>query len=80
MVAHQTIGMHLPIGLLARLGQCLEEILPVHIVEINVLAPIPAAHHMVDGSSKIDSQLTRHTLLFSYRRPNAKDKMNLSMA
>jgi len=73
MIAHQTIGMHLPIGLLARLGQCLEEILPVHIVHIDVLAPIPTAHHMVDGSRKIDSQLARHSLLFSYRRPNVKN-------
>ena len=72
MVAHQTIGMHLPIGLLARLGQSLEEILPVHIVQIDVLAPVPAAHHMLDGTGKIDSDLPRHGLLLSYRRPDVK--------
>ncbi|MCG3775204.1 MAG: hypothetical protein JW395_2033 [Nitrospira sp.] len=74
MVTHQTIGMHLPIGLLARLGQSLEEILPVNIVQINVLAPVPAAHHMVDGTGKIDSHLPRHGLLLS----NIVDRMQRS--
>ena len=41
--------MHLPIGLLARLGQSLEEILPVHIVQIKVLAPVPAAQSPVQA-------------------------------
>jgi hypothetical protein len=70
----------LPIGLLARPGQSLEEILPDHIVQINVLALIPAAHQMVDGSRKINSQLAHHSLLFSYRGPNVKEKMHQSMA
>jgi hypothetical protein len=33
MIAQQTIGMHLPARLLAGLGQRLNEVLPIHIVE-----------------------------------------------
>jgi len=47
VVAHQAIGMHLPTRLLARFSQRLDEIVPVHIVEKNVLAAISPAHHMI---------------------------------
>ena len=33
--------MHLKTGLLARFGQRLEEILPIHIIQENVLSPVP---------------------------------------
>jgi hypothetical protein len=72
MVAHQTIGMHPPIGLLARFGQGLEEILPVHVVPIDVPAPVPAAHHMVDGPGKIDTHLPWHGWLVSGHGPSLK--------
>jgi hypothetical protein len=39
--------MNLPIGLLTCLGQRFQKILTVHVILVNVLAPIPAAHHMV---------------------------------
>jgi hypothetical protein len=39
----QAIGMNLEPGLLAGLSQCLDEILPVHIVEKNILAAITPA-------------------------------------
>jgi len=35
VIAHQAIGMALPTGLLRSLGQRLEEIVPVHLVEIS---------------------------------------------
>jgi hypothetical protein len=60
MIVHQAIGMNLPPGLLAGFGEGLEEILPVHIVEEDVLAPVTAAHDVVNGAWKFDSQFSRH--------------------
>jgi hypothetical protein len=47
--------MHLPIGLLTRLSQRFEKILPIHVSVVNVLTPIPTAHHMVERSRIINS-------------------------
>ena len=52
--------MHLPAGFLARLGQCLEEILPVHIVQVDVLAAVATAHYMIHGTKVLDAQLAGH--------------------
>ena len=41
LVAHQTKGVDLPAGLLAGLGQCLEEIMPAHIIEENGFTSVP---------------------------------------
>jgi hypothetical protein len=35
----------LPIGLSTRLRERFEKILPIHVIVVNVLAPIPATHH-----------------------------------
>jgi hypothetical protein len=43
VIAHQAIGMHLKTRLLTGLGQCLEEVQPIHIILENILPPIPAA-------------------------------------
>ena len=47
MVPHEAIGIRLPIGLLAGLGQCLEETVTIYVIQKNVLTPISATH---DGS------------------------------
>ena len=47
MIPHQTVGVHLPIGLLASLGQSLQEAPPVCVVPQDLLAPVPAIHQMV---------------------------------
>ena len=47
--------MHLPAGFLACLGHGLEKVLPVNVVQENVLTPIPAAHDMINGSGELDS-------------------------
>jgi hypothetical protein len=60
VITHQTIGMHLPIGFLARLGERFEKILPIHIIVVYVLAPIPSTHYVMDRSRIINSQLTGH--------------------
>jgi hypothetical protein len=79
MVAHQTIGTHLPVCLLTRFGKCLEEILPVHIILIDALSPVPSAHHMVDSSGIIDSQLPWHGFFLSFQRPIVKPVMKRPM-
>ena len=60
VIGHQTIRMHLPIGFLARLGQRLDEVLPVHVVQENLLPPVATAHHVIHGPRILDAQLARH--------------------
>ena len=50
VVAHQAIGMDLETGLLAGLGQRFEKVLPIHIIQIDVLAPVPTTHDVVNGA------------------------------
>jgi hypothetical protein len=45
----------LPIGLLTRLRERFEKILPIHVIVVNILAPISATHHMMDRSRIINS-------------------------
>ncbi len=45
VVGHEAVRMYLPTGLEAGLRQGLQEILAVHVIEVNVSAAIPAAHH-----------------------------------
>ena len=42
VIGHKAVGMDLPVGFLASLSQGLDEILPVHIVEEDSLAPVAA--------------------------------------
>jgi hypothetical protein len=60
MVAHQAIRMDLECGLLAGFSQGFEEILPVHIIQKNIFAPVAPAHHMVNGIGILDSHFSRH--------------------
>src|SRR5713226_3284176 len=60
MVAHQAIGVDLPPGLLAGLGEGLEEIVPIHVVQVDLLAAIATAHDMVHRPGILDAHLTRH--------------------
>jgi hypothetical protein len=55
VVAHQTIGMHPPICFLTGFRQRFEEILPVHLIMVNILTPIPTTHHMMNRSRIINS-------------------------
>ena len=58
--AHQTIGRHLKARFLARFGQRLWEILPVHILQKNVLPPVATAHDVVNGPRIFHSHCARH--------------------
>jgi hypothetical protein len=52
--------MHLPIGFLARFGQRLDEVLPVHVIQEDLLAPVATAHHLIHRPRILDAQLARH--------------------
>jgi len=60
MVAHQAVRMDLPIRLLADFGEGLKEILPVDIIQKNVLPPVSPAHNVVHRARILDAQLPRH--------------------
>jgi hypothetical protein len=47
-VAHQAIGLNLPAGFLASLGQGLQKILAVEVAQENGLAAVAAAHDVVN--------------------------------
>jgi hypothetical protein len=55
MVAHQAVSVHLPVALLARFGQCLEKLLPIHIIEVYVVPPISTTHDVVNGTRIFNS-------------------------
>ena len=48
VITHQTVSMHLPVGFLACRGKCLDEVLPVNVIEEYILPPIIAAHGVRD--------------------------------
>ena len=55
--------MHLPVGLLPRLRQRLNEIVPVSIVQEDAIAAIASAHYVIHHSGVLDTQLARHVSL-----------------
>ena len=52
--------MDLPAGLLARLGQGLQEIMAIHIIQEDVLLSVSPAHHMTDGTGILNARLAWH--------------------
>src|SRR5437016_5345793 len=60
MIAHQTVGVHLPPGLLASCAQGLEKISPIPIIAKDLFTPIAPTHQMIDRPFVLNSQLPRH--------------------
>jgi hypothetical protein len=58
--------MHLPIGFLARFSQRLDEVLPVHGIQENLLPPVATAHHVIHSPRILDAQLARHADIQDY--------------
>ena len=52
--------MHLPCGFLASLGEGLEQILPIYVVQTDFLPTVSPAHHVIHGPGVLDAQLARH--------------------
>jgi hypothetical protein len=63
MIVHQTVGVHLPSGLLTSSTQPLEEARSIQIIPKNLLAPIASAHRVINGSFVLNAQLARHCQL-----------------
>ena len=61
--ARVMFAVNLSPGLLTSLGQRLEEIVTIHIVEVDVFPAVAPAHHMVDGTGILDSRFSRHTVI-----------------
>jgi hypothetical protein len=47
MIAHQAVSMNGPLGFQAALAQGDQELLAIHVVLENVLALVPAIHHVI---------------------------------
>jgi len=80
MVGHQTVGMHLPAGLLTRFGQGLEEILPAHVIQEYLLPAAASGHDMVYGAGVLKTELARHGRSLPKRGCVSNPRMNQSMA
>jgi len=52
-------GMHQPTGLQTSLGEGLAGIMPVHVVEEDVIALVATAHHVIQGAGVSDSHFAR---------------------
>ena len=48
LIAHQAVGVHLPLGLAASLAQRPQELLPIRVVPEDGLSLIPAIHYVVN--------------------------------
>jgi hypothetical protein len=60
VIAHQAIGMNLPIGFLTRLSQSLEQEFSVLIIAENVLPVIPSIHDVINRPLVLNSKLPGH--------------------
>jgi len=60
VVAHQHVGVNAPAGLLASLRQRLDEVLPVNVIEEDLLPTITPAHDMIHGPRILETELARH--------------------
>jgi len=74
MVAHQAAGVDLPAGPLAGLGQGLEEVLSIDVVDKNVLLAVTPAHDVVNGAGILDSHFPWHRLIGAYRPGSTQAK------
>jgi hypothetical protein len=60
VVAHEAIGMHLPTGPLAGFRQSFYQVVPIDIIQENVIPLIATAHDVIDSSGILDAKLARH--------------------
>src|SRR6266496_6398684 len=69
MISHQTISVHLPASLGARLPKGKEKLLSILIIEENRFAPVPTAHHVITGACVLKAQRPGHR-----RQPNRRNR------
>jgi hypothetical protein len=56
---------HLPTGFPAGFGQGLDEVMPAHIVEENILPPVSPAHNMMQRPGIFNPSFARHFFLIN---------------
>jgi hypothetical protein len=66
--------MHQPVGLQTSVGEGLDEVVPVHIVQEDVIALVATAHHVIHGAGILDSHFARHGAE-GFAKPNQKVKL-----
>jgi hypothetical protein len=66
--------MHLPAGFLAGFGQGLEEIVPVNIIQEDILTPVSTTHDVVHRTRVFNAQLARHGLPCAESAAQVKQK------
>ena len=76
IILNQAVGVNVPARFLAGF---LEKILPVHIVNEDVLTTITAIHDVIDGAGVFDSQLAQHGVINGTSGIPSSQKKNLVM-
>jgi len=75
-VAHQHLGVNAPAGFLAGLPQSFQEPPPVGVVPEDRLAVVAPRHHVIDGTLKLDSRSSWHTISASRAALEFNEKLN----
>jgi hypothetical protein len=65
--------MDLPASFLASLGQRLEKILPIYIVQVDVLTTVPTDHDAVHCSGILNAHLPWHDAIVTAKAANGLD-------
>lgn len=65
VVGQEAKPMNLPVALLARLDQGLDEVMPVQVTAEDVLTSVPTAHDVINGATVLDSEFAGHGQTFS---------------
>ncbi len=79
VVAHQAIRVELPAGLLTRFSQSLEEVLPVNVIQEDILPPVSSAHHMVNGTRVLNTDFARHEAITARSLGSASLILNVTV-
>ncbi len=66
--------MHLPLRLLAGLGQRCQQSLPILIIPEDRLLPVATVHHVVDRPGVLDAQFSGHAFRVT-TRPSRVNKI-----
>jgi hypothetical protein len=66
--------MHFPAGFLAGFGQGLEEIVPVNVIQEDILTPVSTTHDVVHCTRVFNAQLARHALPCAESAAQVKQK------
>src|SRR5437867_3419256 len=74
-----SICIGLPPGFLTRLGEVFEKILPVHVVEENILAAVATVHDVVNGTWVLDTELPWHERINGAFTTSARNSSGLNV-